>query len=105
MPRVTGPLFSAAASGAFAGIMEFRTVNGKAVVCAPKHDSGRGQEYRAANAARFKDAVGGWNALTVIQQGTWRTSALNKGMNGYQLYIREYLTQGIYPPNQPVLPP
>ena len=37
MPRVTGPLFSAGASGEFGGIMEFRMVGNQAVVTATKH--------------------------------------------------------------------
>ena len=50
MPRVTGPLFSAGASGEFGGIMEFRMVGNKAVVTAPKHVSKTLGPVQQANA-------------------------------------------------------
>ena len=104
MPRVTGPLFSAGASGAFAGVCEFRMVNGKAVVTAAKRMNRPQGPEQQANAARFKTAIGGWKSLDEEQQGLWKTKAAFQKLTGYQLYLREYLRQGVVPPHQPILP-
>jgi hypothetical protein len=53
---------------------------------------------------RFSQAVSGWQALSVLQKSAWRAAAVYTGHNGYQLYISEYQTQNINPPNQPVVP-
>ena len=45
-----------------------------------------------------------WKALDANGQQTWRTAAQNTGMSGYQLYVSEYLTQAIVPPDQPIVP-
>jgi len=104
MPRVTGPLFSAGASGAFGGIMEFRMVGTKAVVTAPKHVSKTQGPAQQANAARFQAAIGGWKTLDATSKTNWKNRALLLSLTGYQLYLREYLRQNIAPPNHPIIP-
>lgn len=104
MPKVTAPLFSATASGAFAGVAEFRMVNGKAIVTAPKRMNKTQTPVQQANAARFREAISGWKALTPVQQDPWKTKGLIVKLTGYQLYLREYIRQGIVPPGQPTLP-
>jgi hypothetical protein len=104
MPRVTGPLFSAGASGAFGGLMEFRMIGTKAVVTAPKHRSKPQGPAQQANAARFQVAIGGWKTLDAAGKTAWQSKALLLTLTGYQLYLREYLRQNIAPPNHPLLP-
>jgi hypothetical protein len=104
MPRVTGPLFSAGASGAFGGIMEFRMVGTQAVVTAPKHRRKAPGPAQRANAARFQVAIGGWKTLDAASKTHWQGKALLLRLTGYQLYLREYLRQNIAPPHHPILP-
>ena len=104
MPRVTGPLFSAGASGDFGGLMEFRMVGNKAVVTAPKHLSKTQGPAQQANAERFQVAIGGWKTLDAATKTNWKHRALVLGMTGYQLYLREYIRQNIAPPHHPVIP-
>ena len=104
MATVKGPLFSVAATGKFNGVMEFRSGSGKTTVhglrvCPPTRS-----QAQQAQAQRFSNAVGGWQALTDLQKAAWKTAAHLTGHNGYQLYISEYQTQNITPPGQPVQP-
>lgn len=103
MARVKGPLFSLSATGEFKG-MEFRTGGGSTVVAAPKTVLAPRRPAQIAQQAAFQTAVNAWKALDANGQQTWRTAAQNTGMSGYQLYVSEYLTQAIVPPDQPIVP-
>ena len=82
MPRVTGPLFSAGASGDFGGLMEFRMVGNKAVVTAPKHVSKAQGPAQQANAERFKVAIGAWKTLDAATKTNWKNRALLLKLTG-----------------------
>jgi len=102
--RVTAPLFSAAASGVFSGVCEFRMVNGQAVAAGIKTRKKPLADATVAQAERFKVAAGEWMKLNTAQRAPWKTAGNVQNMTGYNLYIREYLQQGVVPPAQPVVP-
>ena len=104
MPRVTGPLFSASASGTFSDLMEFRMIGNKSVVTRPKTGHRPVGPVQASHAERFKRASGEWKKLSADTKTLWKNKAVVRKLTGYQLYIREYLVQGIVPPSQPILP-
>jgi hypothetical protein len=104
MAKVKGPLFSLSASGEFNGMMEFRTVGGSTVAAGIKRRVPPRSPSQAAQTQRFRQAVNGWRSLTIEQRNTWRAAGPAHSMTGYQLYISEYQTQGIQPPNQPQIP-
>lgn len=104
MARVKGPLFSVSASGIFKELMEFRTGSGKSTVHGRRENMKQRTAAQIAQSERFGQAVAGWQALTLEQKAAWKTSAINTGMNGYQLYLSEYQIQNIHTPNQPTPP-
>ncbi|MGZ8944328.1 MAG: hypothetical protein ACXW1W_02770 [Methylococcaceae bacterium] len=104
MATVKGPLFSVAATGKFNNIMEFRTGSGKTTVHGIRACPPTRSQAQQIQAQRFSHAVSGWQALSVANKDRWKTAAHYTGHNGYQLYISEYQTQNINPPNQPVVP-
>jgi hypothetical protein len=53
---------------------------------------------------RFKEGASAWSGLSWTQQQQWKTASADHGMNGYQLFLREYLSQGIVAPGLPTLP-
>ena len=104
MATVKGPLFSVAATGKFNGVMEFRTGSGKTTVHGIRNISAERSQAQQAQSLRFAQAVSGWKTLSSLQKEAWKTAALQTGHNGYQLYLSEYQTQNIQPPNHPVIP-
>ena len=104
MVRVKGPLFSVAATGIFNGLMEYRTGSGKTTVHGIRRPNPTRSVAQVEQSLRFANAVSGWKLLNLINKTAWKTAALATPHNGYQLYISEYQTQNIQPPNQPIVP-
>jgi hypothetical protein len=104
MAKVKGPLFSVAASGLFNNCLEYRTGSGKSTVHGRRARTRQRSPAQEAQALRFSQAVAGWQALSVLQKNNWKAAANLTGLNGYTLYISEYQTQNITPPQQPVVP-
>ena len=104
MVRVKGPLFSVAASGIFNGLLEYRTGSGKTTVHGLRNITRTRSAAQQAQSLRFGNAVTGWQLLTPTSKTAWKTAATSTPHNGYQLYISEYQTQNIQPPNQPIVP-
>ncbi|MEY3288026.1 MAG: hypothetical protein RLZZ419_268 [Pseudomonadota bacterium] len=104
MATVKGPLFSVAATGKFNNCMEFRTGSGKTTVHGIRTAAPSRSQAQQAQSLRFTQAVNGWKALTTFQKEAWKTAAHLTGHNGYQLYLSEYQTQNIQPPNHPIIP-
>ena len=104
MAKVFGPLFSLTASGTFRGFMEFRTRTGDVIVGSPKSVKPPRSPAQRAQAAHFQTAVETWRELPEADRGPWKTAGASRNLSGYQLYISEYLIQGITPPGQPQLP-
>lgn len=104
MPKVKGPLFSLTASGTFRDILVFRSRAGEeTTVARPARFNPTRSPAQEQQAGRFSDAVSGWRDLTTENKADWKAAASGSGINGYQLYLREYQLQGITPPAQPTL--
>lgn len=103
MAKVRGPLFSLSASGAFNGIVEYRTTGGQTIAAGIKAYVPPRTPAQAAQTNRFKDAVGGWRAATEQQKAAW-SAAAPTGTSGYRYYLSEYILQNVQPPNQPTTP-
>lgn len=104
MPKVTGPLFSVAASGVFRGEMEFRIVDGETIVTGKRAAPTSRSAAQQQQSARFAAAVAAWKLATSGTRAAWKTAAAATGMTGYQLWISEYQGQNITPPDEPVIP-
>lgn len=104
MPRVKGPLFSVSASGVYENTLEFRASNGKNIVARKRKAPPGRSPAQQAQQTRISTAMQGWRDATTAQRIAWKTAANNNGLNGYQLYLREYLAQNITPPTQPTIP-
>jgi hypothetical protein len=104
MAKIIAPLFSGAASGRFSNLAEFRMVNGQAIAAGIKERRKPIAPQTEAQASRFKTAANAWTALDEVSRDLWRDAAALQSMSGYNLWIREYLQQGIVPPAQPVIP-
>ena len=105
MARVVGPLFSLGASGEFRNAMEFRTGGGKTVVTGIRNPPNNRTPAQLAQAQRFQDAINGWRGLSTPEKANWATSAQGTGFSAYQLFLSEWFTQNIYPPDTPTPPP
>lgn len=103
MAKVKGPLFSLSASGAFRGIVEYRTVAGETVAAGIKAYVPPRTPAQAAQTNRFKDAVIGWRTATTEQKAAWNAAA-PAGTTGYRYYLSEYIFQNVQPPGQPTPP-
>lgn len=103
MAKVKGPLFSIAATGEFRG-MHFRTGSGNTTVAGPRETSTPRRPAQVAQSERFKTAITGWNALDDTAKAAWKAAAANTGMNGYQLYVSEFIHQAITAGANPILP-
>jgi len=104
MPKVTGPLFSVAASGVFKDQMEFRIVAGQTIVADRRNAPATRSAAQQQQSARFGAAVAAWKLATAGTKAAWKAAAASTGMTGYQLYLSEYQTQHVTPPDDPILP-
>jgi hypothetical protein len=104
MAKVKGPLFSVAATGLFYDIIEYRTGSGKSTAHGKRSAPSSRSPAQQAQAALFTMAVTGWRALDANGKLSWKTAATYTGHNGFQLYVSEYQTQNISPPDQPIVP-
>lgn len=104
MPKLTGPLFSASATGTFAGLIEYRKVGGKAVAAKIRTRTKPRSAGQQERSARFSEAAAAWSELTAMQKNQWRDAAASQPMNGYQLFISEFLKQDVVSPALPTIP-
>ena len=103
MAKVKGPLFSLSASGAFNGIVEYRTTGGQTIAAGIKAYVPPRTPAQAAQTNRFKDAVGGWRTASPEQKAAWNAAA-PATTTGYRYYLSEYILQNVQPPGHPLLP-
>ena len=80
------------------------TGSGKTTVHGIRSAAPTRSQAQLAQSLRFSQAVNGWKLLSQLQKQAWKTRALLTGYNGYQLYLSEYQTQNIQPPNNPIIP-
>jgi hypothetical protein len=104
MAKVTAPLFSATASGKFGEICEFRIIGSRVIAGAIKRKRAGQSAGQAAQASRFQLAAASWGAQDDTTQTAWRDLGPTYSLSGYQLYVQQYLLQGIIDPDTPTLP-
>lgn len=95
---------SFAASGTFRGEMEFRTGGGKTIVCGIRTPPSERSPFQQAQSQRFSEAIAGWRGLDAVERVSWDTAAQETPLTGYQLFISEWFTQDITPPDLPIPP-
>ena len=106
MAKVKGPLLSLSASGSIADSMTFgkwKGVNTCRIKSVPTNPNTAGQQ---AQRTTFQNAVNSWKAQDQATQDSWtsRARAMGLNMSGFNLYVREYIKQGIVDPATPTLP-
>ena len=106
MAKVKGPLLSLNASGSIADSMTFgkwKGINTCRIKSTPTNPNTANQQ---AQRTTFSNAVASWKAQEETTQGTWNTRASEMGVNmsGFNLYVREYISQGVVDPATPDLP-
>ena len=102
MPKVKGPLFSISAHGTMKGAITFQgSPSGPRVQKVPRHrDMYTGGQSLVRTS--FLQAVSEWRALDGASKEWYNESAEGRGMTGYNLYIKNYLTgSGGEPPPPP----
>ena len=106
MASVKGPLMSLNAKGKFGGAMVFGSWKG-IPTCRQKVDpTNPNTAAQQTQRTTFTNAVASWHAQDQTTQDSWtdRAKALGLKMSGYNLYVREYIKQGIVDPATPTLP-
>ena len=106
MAKVKGPLLSLGASGSVGKSMTFgkwKGINTVRIASTPANPNTAAQQ---AQRSTFQLAVASWKAQDAADQLTWtnRAKALGLSMSGFNLYVREYIAQGIVDPAVPTLP-
>ena len=106
MAKVKGPLLSLGASGSIADSMTFgkwKGINTCRIKSTPTNPNTSSQQTQRTT---FSNAVASWKAQDQTTQDSWNTRASEMGlsMSGFNLYVREYIAQGVVDPATPTLP-
>ena len=106
MAKVKGPLLSLSASGTVGDSMTFgkwKGVNTVRIKGTPSNPNTSGQQTQRT---AFSNAVASWKAQDETTQTSWNTRAREMGltMSGFNLYVKEYIAQGVVDPATPDLP-
>lgn len=104
MARVRAPLFSLGASGAFGRVLVFRTsLRGTSAQRMPRIRV-RPSQVQTTRRQAFREAAAAWRNINEAAKYLWKQEGQERHMSGYNLWISEWYTQGITPPNLPTLP-
>lgn len=106
MAKVTAPLLSFDAAGSIGDTITFGKWKGRNYArrkVAPTNPNTAGQQTQRT---AFGNAVASWKAQDQATQDSWtdRAKALGLVMSGFNLYVREYISQGVVDPATPTLP-
>lgn len=106
MAKVTAPLLSLDAAGTFGKTMTFGKWKGRHYVRQRVTPTNPNSANQQTQRSKFRDAVAGWQALDQAIKDTWNTRVKELGltMSGFNLYVREFIAQGILAGSDPVLP-
>lgn len=97
MAKVTGPLLSLSAHGAFAKTLIFRKHGNMTVVIPYNKPTGEKSILQNAQRVLMKQARLEWRALTKTEKQTWRDKErYTLGISGYNLFIQHYLKQNSF---------
>jgi hypothetical protein len=104
MPKVTGPLFSIAASGSVAGLLTFKqTTHGAVCTVKPANDRTR-TTRQATERDRMKAAAVAWHGLDNDTRTIWQSNSLPTIKSAWMCFFHEYVAQQIIAPNLPRIP-
>ena len=106
MAKVKGPLLSLQASGTIADAITFSKWKGVATARAKSTPTNPNTTAQQTQRTAFSNAVASWQAQDAATHTTWnqRATALGLAMSGFNLYVREYIAQGVVDPAVPDLP-
>jgi hypothetical protein len=105
VPRVSGPLFSLGASGTLAKTLVYRTSSAMSTVAPRSAKARAASPAQQAHRARVKSGVVSWKAQSAPVREQWRDAAAGTVLTGYNVWLREWVLQGVEAPNVPLLPP
>ncbi|RQW06440.1 hypothetical protein EH223_02330 [candidate division KSB1 bacterium] len=106
MAKVKGPLLSLSASGTIGDAMTFGKWKGIPTCRIKSTPTNPNTANQQAQRTTFGNAVASWKAQDQTTQDSWNTRAREMGlsMSGFNLYVREYIDQGVVDPAVPDLP-
>ena len=102
MAKVDGPLLSLDASGTIANTLTFSKWKGINYVRQKVNPSNPQTAAQTTQRTIFADAVALWQTKDAATKTSWndRAKALGYNMSGFNLFVQQYIAQGI----DPVLP-
>jgi len=92
MPKVTGPLFSIAASGSLANAISYRKRPGYFQVEKKPVKRDLKSAAQLAHRSTFTSATSHWNSLSGASKAAYNALANPLRMTGYNYVIRSWLT-------------
>lgn len=104
MAKVRGPLMSVAASGTYRNLIVFKSGAAGTTAGSPQQLKGRRSVSQLARQVRYQNACQYWQVQTENTKTTWKNTATAYNLNGFQLWVRQYLLQNCTPPAVPDLP-
>ena len=106
MAKVVAPLLSFDAAGSVAGTLTFGKWKGRNYARQKVSPTNPNTAAQQTQRGTFALAVASWKAQDQSTQDTWtaRAAALGLCMSGFNLYVKEYIKQGVTDPATPDLP-
>lgn len=104
MPKVTGPLFSIAASGSVARLLTFKmTAHGPVCTKTPQDLNSR-STGQAKERDRMQAAALAWQGLDDDTRTIWQSNTVPTIKSAWMCFFHEYVAQQVRPPNLPRIP-
>jgi hypothetical protein len=104
MAKITGPLFSIAASGRIGPVLCFRTANSRTTAIRAPIPSGGPSPPQIAERARLATCATAWRGLDDDTRSLWDAFALTELRNPWISFSREYILQQCAAPALPLIP-
>lgn len=104
MPKVTGPLFSLAASGTFRKSLTFMTRGGANIVRGHVVPRDPQTPAQVAHRDNIADAAATWRLQDAQTRAAWQAAAAMHSMNAFAYWLQQWVYQdssGPYPPSIP----
>lgn len=104
MARTRGPLFSLAASGTIAKLLQFRSIGGVTVTSLPTIPRKPPTTMQQAARTSCTNASYAWADTTSTQRSKWLSLAAARGQPVFALYLQEFMAQKCAAGHQPLIP-
>jgi len=104
MPRVTGPLFSIAASGRVGRVLQYRQTTRGSEVQQRSTRRAAPSTPQKSERARVHAAAIIWRTLDALTRAEWYAYAVIRGNNAWIEFCREYLLQQCTGETLPMIP-